>query len=81
MTAQTKTLENTRTAESLMIVVGLASLVAPTIVFKKAKIRAILSLAAAAVIPAIFPPQSLVLGFFLIITSILAYAAKPKEAT
>jgi hypothetical protein len=72
-------LNRTKNAGYLMIVLGIAALGAAGFVFKQSKIAGGL-MVAAAVIPALLAPKSLVFSFFLIIAGVLALLAKPKTA-
>lgn len=68
-----------KTAGYLMIILGIAALIGSILVLKMSKVSAIIMLAAA-IIPGVLAPQSLVAGFLLIIAGILAFIAKPKAA-
>jgi hypothetical protein len=72
-------LERTHKASYVMIVLGLAAIVASFLVLKKAKPSGAIMIAAA-VIPAFFAPSTLIFSFLLIIAGILALVAKPKVA-
>jgi hypothetical protein len=72
-------LNRTKNAGYLMIVFGIAALGAAALVFKQSKAAGGV-LVAAAVIPALLAPKSLVFSFFLIIAGVLAFLAKPKTA-
>ncbi len=74
-----KEISRTRNAGYLMIVFGIAALGAAALVFKQSKISGGVMLAAA-IVPALLAPKSLVFTFFLVIAGLLALLARPKVA-
>ena len=70
-------LESTRRAGYAMIPLGLLALAASVLVLKRSKPAGAVMIAAA-VIPAVFAPSTLIFSFFLIIAGVLALLAKPK---
>jgi hypothetical protein len=72
-------LERMHKASYVMVVLGLFAIVASVLVLKKSKPSGAV-LIAAAVVPAIFAPSTLIFSFLLIIAGLLAIAAKPKLA-
>ena len=72
-------LESMHRASYAMVALGLLAIAASVMVFKKSKPSGAV-LIAAAVIPAVFAPSTLIFSFLLVIAGILALAAKPKLA-
>jgi len=72
-------LERTHRAAYFMVILGILAIAASVFVLKKTKPSGAVMIAAA-VIPAMFAPSTLVFSFLLIIAGILALVAKPKTA-
>jgi hypothetical protein len=73
-------LERAKTAGYAMIPLGILAIVAAVLVFKMSKPAGAVMIAAA-VIPAVLVPSSLIFSFLLILAGIFALVAKPRAAT
>lgn len=79
LAAGLKKMDSLKVAGYLMVLGGLASIIASLLLNKLKKISAAIFIASA-LVPAFFAPQSLLFGFLLIIAGSLAFFIKPKEA-
>jgi len=72
-------IERTHRAAYAMVVLGIAALAASALVFKKSKAAGGVMIAAA-IVPALFAPSTLVFSFLLLLAGIFALVAKQKPA-